>query len=141
MAEHFRDDLEVWLGAYAGQPDHNVPGTTLDLDRESVDQLADALEFRFDWSSRGIGHLVGEGFEWFDMNKVHECEHNGMVGSSWEYMSRYQVDGNGHYNPRGNHLFAYAIKDKLVEILDPKPLPYQDIEAERVDFSGYLPGA
>ncbi|HZR53825.1 MAG TPA: hypothetical protein VFB06_30495 [Streptosporangiaceae bacterium] len=33
--------------------------------------------------------------------------------------------GGGHYNPRGNHLFAYALKDKLLGLLDPKPLPYQ----------------
>ncbi len=35
------------------------------------------------------------------------------------------VGGGGHYNPRGNHLFAYALKDKLLGLLDPKPLPYQ----------------
>jgi hypothetical protein len=38
----------------------------------------------------------------------------------------YMVGGDSHYNPRGNHFFAYALKDRLLELLDPKPLPYQD---------------
>jgi hypothetical protein len=43
-----------------------------------------------------------------------------------DYMSPYVVIGDGHYNPRGNQFFACALKDKLLELLDPKPLPYQD---------------
>ena len=31
----------------------------------------------------------------------------------------------GHYNPLGNHMCAFAIKDKLVEMLEPKPIPYR----------------
>ena len=30
----------------------------------------------------------------------------------------------GHYNPHGNHFFAYAIKDDLAAWLDPKPPAY-----------------
>jgi hypothetical protein len=56
-------------------------------------------------------------------------------------MRQYQVGGAGRYNPRGNHLFAYSIRDKLLEMLDPKPLPYQDVEAEGVDFGRYVPAA
>lgn len=33
------------------------------------------------------------------------------------------VGGDGHDNPRGNHVHAYALKDTLLEVLDPKPLP------------------
>lgn len=32
---------------------------------------------------------------------------------------------NGHYAPRGNHFFAYAIKDAVVALLDPAPRPYR----------------
>lgn len=32
----------------------------------------------------------------------------------------------GHYNPRGNHFFAYSIRDKIVCWLDPKPITYRD---------------
>lgn len=39
-----------------------------------------------------------------------------------EYVRRYYI---GHYNPLGNVFTAHAIKDKLVEMLDPKPTSYQ----------------
>jgi hypothetical protein len=48
--------------------------------------------------------------------------------------------GDGHYNPRGNHFFAYALKDSLLELLDPKPLPYQGRGPETVDFSALPSG-
>jgi hypothetical protein len=38
------------------------------------------------------------------------------------YLAQYYI---GHYNPRGNHFCAFAIKDRLVEMLDPKPVPYR----------------
>jgi hypothetical protein len=38
------------------------------------------------------------------------------------YVNRYF---NGHYKPQGNHFFAFAIKDALVNWLDPKPFAYR----------------
>jgi len=32
---------------------------------------------------------------------------------------------NGHYSPAGNQFFAFALKNALVEWLDPKPIAYQ----------------
>ena len=32
----------------------------------------------------------------------------------------------GHYNPRGNHFFAYAIKDIVIEWLDPNRSPIRN---------------
>ena len=40
-----------------------------------------------------------------------------------QYIKRYYI---GHYNPRGNHFFAFAVKDTIVEWLDPKPPAYRD---------------
>ena len=66
------------------------------------------------------------------MNVVHQREYEQAAGvqrSGWsygEYMSQYLVDGAIHYNPRGNHFFAYAFKDRLLKLLDPKPVTYQD---------------
>ena len=31
----------------------------------------------------------------------------------------------GHHTPLGKFFFAWAIKDRIVEWLDPKPLPYR----------------
>jgi hypothetical protein len=83
-----------------------------------------------------LDHLSAGGVHLFDMNAVHqrEYEQGGAGGSYHEYLSPYMVGGDGHYNPRGNHMFAYALKDKLLELLDPKPLPYQDQGPETVDF-------
>jgi len=50
------------------------------------------------------------------------------------------VLGIGHYSPQGNHFFAYSIKDKVVEWLDPKPIPYQQPDAQIINFKGYLQG-
>lgn len=38
------------------------------------------------------------------------------------YKHRYYI---GHYNPKGNQFFAFAIKDALVDWLDPKPVAYR----------------
>jgi hypothetical protein len=76
------------------------------------------------------------------MNGVHQREYDEQGGGSYhEYLSRYMVGGDSHYNPSGNHLFAYALKDSLVGLLDPKPLPCQDGNPGAVDFNPYLPGA
>lgn len=54
-----------------------------------------------------------------------------------DYFKRYFI---GHYNPRGNHLFAYSLKDRIVDWLDPKPLPYRDTSQRITEFRGYLQG-
>jgi hypothetical protein len=43
--------------------------------------------------------------------------------SAQEYVKRYYI---GHYNPRGNHFFAFAVKDALVKWLNPAPLAYRE---------------
>lgn len=88
-----------------------------------------------------LDHLSASGVPVFDMNEIHLREYKQASGRYHEYLRQYMVEGGGHYNPRGNHFFAYALKDKLLELLDPKPLPYQDRDPDTVDFSGYLPRA
>jgi hypothetical protein len=85
-----------------------------------------------------VDHLEMNGFNVFDMNLVHQREYEEVGGLYSSYMSRYMVDGHGHYSPRGNHFFAYTLKNTLLELLDPKPLPYRYRRTEPVDFSGYL---
>lgn len=53
------------------------------------------------------------------------------------YVDRYYI---GHYNPKGQHFFAFAIKNEIVGWLSPKPPTYA-MEAEGIiRFEGYLPG-
>ncbi|UCD30470.1 MAG: SGNH/GDSL hydrolase family protein [Planctomycetota bacterium] len=44
----------------------------------------------------------------------------------------------GHYKPSGNHFFAFAIKNEIVDWLNPKPPAYQN-KGRTVRFEGYLP--
>ena len=88
-----------------------------------------------------LDHLSAGSVPLFDMNAVHQREYEQASGSYNEYLGRYMVGGGGHYNPSGNHFFAYALKDRLLELLDPKPLSYQDRGPDTVDFGEYLPGA
>jgi hypothetical protein len=53
------------------------------------------------------------------------------------YMKVYFI---GHYNPRGNHFFAYSLKEKVVAWLEPKPITYQNPNPDSIDFKGYLVG-
>ena len=61
-------------------------------------------------------------FNFFDMNEVHVKDFKQFNLSFENYMKRYFI---GHYRPNGNHFFAYSIKDKIVEWLDPKPVTYE----------------
>ena len=74
-------------------------------------------------------------FTVFDMNLVHCEDYKSFNLSVGHYFKRYFI---GHYNPAGNHLFAYALKDRVVNWLDPKPLPYRDTARKIIDFKEYL---
>jgi hypothetical protein len=82
-----------------------------------------------------IDYLTKEKFDFFDMNDVHLRDFQNYKLSFADYMKLYFI---GHYNPRGNHFFAYSLKDKVVEWLDPKPITYQKRDPQTVDFKGYL---
>ncbi|MBI4165012.1 MAG: hypothetical protein HY508_04685 [Acidobacteria bacterium] len=86
-----------------------------------------------------VDYLGKEKFDYFDMNEVHLRDFRKSNLSYREYIKPYLVDG-GHYSPQGNHFFAYSIKDKVVEWLDPKPIPYQQPDAQKISFEGYLHG-
>lgn len=74
-------------------------------------------------------------FRIFDMNEVHVEDFKKFNLSMEEYMDRYFI---GHYKPSGNHFFAYSIKDKIVDWLDPKPITYQQGDDKLIRFNGYL---
>ena len=74
-------------------------------------------------------------FRYFDMNMVHLEDFKKFNLTMDEYMDRYFI---GHYKPSGNHFFAYAIKDPIVDWLDPKPITYQQDDSKLIRFKGYL---
>ena len=83
-----------------------------------------------------VDFIKANDFRYFDMNEVHLKDFKKFNLTLDEYMDLYF---NGHYKPSGNHFFAYSLKDKLVEWLDPKPITYQQNDSNLIRFKGYLP--
>ncbi len=105
---------------------------TVDLDRMKRDGTREDQDV--------LDHLVKEGFDYIDLNAVFFRGFQKSNLTADEYMKPYLVNDLGHPNPMGNHFIAYAMKDKMVEWLDPKPVPYQQPEVQSVNFKGYLQG-
>lgn len=70
-----------------------------------------------------VDYLNEQGFLFFDFLQAHVEEFKLFNCSPAEYARRYYT---GHYNPRGNHFFAFAIKDTLVNWLGPSPPTYRE---------------
>ena len=82
-----------------------------------------------------VDFLEENHFNYFDMNQVHAEDYKIFKLSQEEYYQRYFI---GHYNPMGNHFFAFSIKPRIVEWLDPLPFTYRKSDTLPVDFKGYL---
>ena len=85
-----------------------------------------------------VDYLVREKFNYFDMNEVQLRDFQNYKLPYDDYLKLYFI---GHYNPRGNHFFAYSLKDTVVNWLEPKPITYRNPDPRSVDFQGYLPPA
>jgi hypothetical protein len=83
-----------------------------------------------------VDFLVGHRFRYFDMNVVHLRDFKNFSVPFDQYLKRYFI---GHYNPAGNHFFAYALKDTVIDWLDPKPITYQNQTEREITFENYLP--
>ena len=83
-----------------------------------------------------VDFLTAEKFDVFDMNEVHLQDFRRSNLAYGDYLKQFLI---GHYNPRGNHFFAYSIKTKVVGWLDPRPITYREPDPNSVDFRGYLP--
>lgn len=70
-----------------------------------------------------VDYLKEEGFLFVDTLAKHVADFQAFRCSPEEYVQRYYI---GHYSPRGNHFFAFAIKDEVVAWLDPKPPAYRE---------------
>ena len=83
-----------------------------------------------------IDFIQSNTYRFFDMNKVHLEDFKNFNLTLDDYMKRYF---NGHYTPSGNHFFAYAIRNTIVDWLNPKPITYQQDDSKLIRFEGYLP--
>ena len=84
-----------------------------------------------------VDFLKKENFNYFDMNLVHVADYKRYNLTLDDY---YKIYFLGHYNPTGNHFFAFSIRKKIVEWLDPKPITYDRSDKKWGDFKGYLHG-
>jgi len=82
-----------------------------------------------------VDFLNGNDIDYIDMNLVHVEDFKSFNLSINDYFKRYFI---GHYNPAGNHFFAYSIKDRIVGWLDPKPITYENTVRRMTEFKGYL---
>ncbi len=83
-----------------------------------------------------VDYLIKQKLRYFDMNIAHHRDYKSFNLPVEDYMKRYLI---GHYNPAGNHLFAYSLKKSVIEWMDPKPITYRDDGSEIIDFRNYLP--
>jgi len=84
-----------------------------------------------------VDYLAREKYYFFDMNEVHLRDFKKYSIPFEDYRKLYFI---GHYNPRGNHFFAYSIKDTVVKWLDPKPVTYSKPNPESIDPKMYQAG-
>jgi len=68
-----------------------------------------------------VDHLNENDYLYVDTLEKHVEEFKTFRLSPNQYASRYYIE---HYNPRGNHFFAFAVKDAIVDWLEPKPPTY-----------------
>ncbi|MGE3809698.1 MAG: hypothetical protein AB7K24_33955 [Gemmataceae bacterium] len=81
--------------------------TGVRLDQEFVDYLKEAK------------------LPYVDLLQAHATDAAQFKGTPEEALARYFVGRNGHYNPLGNHFCAFALKNPLVRLLDPKSPAYK----------------
>jgi hypothetical protein len=73
-----------------------------------------------------VDYLRRENFYYFDIDQalVDDYKKANTNLSYSDYVKKYMVNGAGHLNPTGNHFFAYTLKDKVIDWLDPQPATY-----------------
>jgi hypothetical protein len=74
-----------------------------------------------------INYLQNQKFLYFDMDQafVDDYRKANTTLTYREYVKKYEVNGAGHLNALGNLFVAYAMKDQVIQWLDPKPPTYE----------------
>lgn len=70
-----------------------------------------------------LSFLREKNLPYVDLLEEHTADFNQHSLEMEEYINKYFI---GHYTPLGNFFCAHALKDKLVSMLEPKPVPYRD---------------
>ena len=70
-----------------------------------------------------VDHIQDLGLPYIDLLEAHQADFAQFKVGLEDYLKTYFI---GHYNPLGNYFTAFATKDKLVDMLEPNPITYQD---------------
>jgi hypothetical protein len=103
------------------------------------------LSYRESWIVQGIegkpredqrllDYLRRHKIPFVDLREKHVGDYQRFRMKPWDYVNHYYINARGaavvgHYSPRGNHFFAFAIKDAVVNWLKPRPITYQGEDA------------
>ena len=69
-----------------------------------------------------VDFMKRRGLPVVDLMKAHMDDFALFKGDIKDYLAKHWV---GHYNPRGNQFCANTIRQPLIDLLEPKPLPYR----------------
>ena len=83
--------------------------------------LAQTYEKNQRWDQSIIDYINSKNLPLVDLGYAHLNEYKQFNIEFKDYLEKYFI---GHYNPLGNMFCAQAIIGKLVEMMDPKPVPY-----------------
>lgn len=107
------------------------------LSYSAQDILAGCIgEERFD--KEFIDYLKDNNIDYIDMLECHKKDYKRFKITPEEYIMGYYINGVGHYNPKGNHFFAFSIKDKLLNWLNPVPITYCESGEKSTDIASFL---
>jgi len=84
--------------------------------------LIKAHDDHYRWDQSIIAFLKSKNLPLVDLGQSHFDDFKQYNLSFKDYLKKYFI---GHYNPFGNMFCAHAIKERLVELLDPAPIPYR----------------
>ncbi len=88
----------------------------------SAGSVAQALNDEPLFDQTFVDWLTASNYNWFDLRQAFRQDYARFNGTVDDYLAPFYI---GHHTPRGNFFFAWALKDKLVEWLDPRPPPYR----------------
>lgn len=85
--------------------------------------LAKAYEENKRWDQSIIDFINSKNLPLVDLGQAHLDEYKLFNTGIKRYLGKYFI---GHYNPLGNMFCAQTVISKLIKLLNPKPIPYQD---------------
>ena len=90
----------------------------------AMEAITKAIDDGWRFDQQFVDFMRSKGLPVVDLMQAHDADFARFNIGLAQYLRRYFI---GHYNPLGNFFTALALKDKLVEVLEPKPLPYQGV--------------